>query len=349
MKVAKAIQVWIGAVAIAAGVLRAAPAISQDSVADFYRGKTIFIYVSLPAGGSYDTYARLIGEHLGQRLPGAPTVVVQNMPGGGSLLAANFVYSVAPQDGTVIGAMSSNVPFQQLLDATGVKFDTTKINWLPCPAGSNNLLTVWHASPIQSFEDLRQREAVLGTLAAGSNPTVAIGLYKHVLGAKLRAVLGYDGLPSVILAMSRGEVDGYSTIPLDTLKRVYGDLWKSGKLRILAQSSEMRSSELPDIPTMSELAKTPEDKSLIALGTVSGLMTFPYMMGPSVPKERVEAMRAAFASIFDDPEFRREAAARQIMIDPLPSERVQSLIKSAYATPAPVVQRLKDIVALQGR
>jgi tripartite-type tricarboxylate transporter receptor subunit TctC len=275
-------------------------------------------------------------------------VIVQNMPGGGSLLAANYVYNVAPQDGTAIAAPSSTVPFQPLMDTSGVKFDVSKINWLPCPAGSTTLLTIRPMEGVQRFEDLFTHEVLLGTLAPGSAPTVAIGLYKHVLGAKVRAVLGYTGLPAVILAMDRAEVDGYSTIPFDTLRRVYDKRWKAGKLRVLAQAAQSRLPELPDVPTMLELAKSPDDKRLIDLGTVTARMTFPYMMGPGVPAERVEAMRTAFTSMFKDPDFRREAATRQMMIDPLTADEVEGLVKGAYATPTAIVDRLKDIVAQQG-
>jgi tripartite-type tricarboxylate transporter receptor subunit TctC len=148
--------------------------------------------------------------------------------------------------------------------------------------------------------------------------------------------------------MDRGEVDGYSTTPFDTLRRVYDKRWKAGKLRILAQAGQSRLPELPDVPTMLELAKSPDDKRLIGLGTVTGRMTFPYMMGPGVPPERVKAMRTAFTSMFADPGFRREAAKRQMMIAPLTADEVVAIVKGAYATPTPIVDRLKDIVARQG-
>jgi tripartite-type tricarboxylate transporter receptor subunit TctC len=328
---------WSGAVAAA------------ENPAEFYRGKTISIYVALPPGGSFDAYARLVAAHLSKHVPGEPAVIVQNMPGAGSLRAANYVYNVAPQDGTVIGAMSSNMPIQPLTEPRGVQYDLSKVNWLPVPAGLPNTLVVWHTSQIKSFEDLRRREAVFGSLAPGSSPTVAIGVYKHVLGAKIRAVLGYTGLPAAMLAMERGEIEGYSTVPFDTLQRVYGEKWKSGKLRVLAQNAGSRLSELPDVPTMLELAKTADDRRLISLATMTTRMTFPYIMGPNVPHARVEIIRAAMMRMFNDEQFRNEAAARQMTIDPVTSDQVERIIQEAHETPSAIVQRLRDIVALQGQ
>lgn len=317
--------------------------------ADFYRNRQISIFVGLPAGGSFDAYARLIATHLSKFVPGSPAVIVQNMPGAGSILAANHIYNIAPQDGTVIGAMSSNVPFQPLTDPVGVKYDVLKLNWLPSPAGSISTLTVWHTSPVKTFTDLYEKEALLGTLAPTSSPTVTIGLYKHVLGAKVRAVLGYPGLPSVMLAMERGEVHGYSTIPIDTLHRVYGDKLKAGQLRVLAQNGAKRSTEFPDVPTMIELARNEDDRKLIALGNASGRMTFAYMMGPAVPLPRVELMRSAFDRMFGDPIFRKDAETRQMAIDPVSSAEIETFLREVYATPPEIVKRLKEIVDLQGK
>ncbi len=322
---------------------------AEDATDTFYRSRTISIYVGLPAGGTFDAYARLTAAHLSGHVPGHPNVIVQNMPGAGSLQAANFVYNRAPQDGSVIGAMSSNVPIQPLLDASGVNYDSLKMNWLPTPSHAVSALVVWHTSSVKSFEDLRTHEALLGTLAPGSSPTIAIGLYKHVLGAKVRAILGYQGLPAVMLAMERGEVNGYSTVPVDVLQNTYGQLWKSGQLRVLAQTGSLRDPLLADVPSMGELAATQAAKQIITLGTASSRMTFPYVMGPGVPPARVTAMRSAFTQMLGDSAFLADAAARHMTIAPVGSEEVQAIIREIYATPPEIVQQLKDIVALQGK
>jgi len=321
---------------------------AADDAEDFYRGRTISIYVGLPAGGDYDSYARLVAAHVGRFLPGSPSVIVQNMTGAGSLLAANYLYNVASQDGSAIGALSSNIAMQPLLDATGVKYDVLKFNWLPVVAASPNVLVVSQASPIKQFADLHDRKAVLATVAPGSSPTITIGLYKHVLGARVRAILGYAGIQAAMLAVERGEVDGYPTVPFDTLKRTYEQQWKSGKLRVLAISGSERNAELPDVPTMEELAASDDDRRLLRLATTSNRMTFNYVMGPGVPKNRVEAMRAAFMTMFDDARFKEESEKQLLPVTPVAADKLEAIIRDAYATPPEIVQRLQKIVALQG-
>ena len=333
----------ITALAILATIAGGVPARAQNAVADFYRGKTITIIVGLPPGGSFDLYARLVGAHLGKHVPGLPNIVVQNMPGASSLLQANHVFNVAAQDGTLIGAPSSNVPLQPLLNAAGVKYDSLKFQWLPTPADSPHTLFVWRSSPVRRVEDMRARETPIGALAPGSTPTVTIGLYNEVFKTKMRAVIGYTGLPAVMLAIERSEAEGYATMPLDTLRHSYKRLVEAGDIRVLAQSGETRLAALPDVPAAREFARNDDDLALLALGTASSKMTFPYMVGPGVPPERVAALRQAFMDTFADPDFLKEAAAREMSVRPIPAERVARLIGEAFATPAPVVERLKTI------
>ena len=316
---------------------------AQDPVAEFYRGKTVSIVVGLPPGGSFDLYARLIGAHLGRHIPGQPSVIMQNMPGAGSLLQAAHIYNVAPQDGTVIGAPSSNVPLQPLLNAGGVKYDSLKFHWLPTPADSPHALFVWGASPIRSLTDMRSRETPVGALAPGSTPTVAIGLYNEVFKTRMRPVIGYTGLPAVMLAMERGEVEGYATVPIDSLRHAYKHQMEAGLLRILVQSGEARAISLPDTPTAREFITSEDDLALLNLGTASTKMTFPYMLGPGVPLERVAAMRKAFMDTFADPLFLAEAAQRDMAIKPVPADEVTRLVKQAFATRSDIVARLRAI------
>ena len=321
----------------------AGSASAQDAVADFYRGRTVTIFVGLPPGGSFDLYARLVGAHLGRHIPGQPTVVVQNMPGAGSLLQAAHIFNVAPQDGTAIGAPSSNVPLQPLLNASGVKYDSLKFQWLPTPADSPHALFVWSTSPIRSVADMRTRETPIGALAPGSTPTVAVGLYNEVFKTLMRPVLGYTGLPAVMMAIERGEVEGYATVPLDTLRHTYKHQMEAGQMRVLAQSGEMRSPALPNVPTGRELIAGADDLALYDLGTSSTKMTFPYMVGPGVPAERVAALRKAFMDMFDDPQFRADAEHRDMAIKPVPADEVTRLVTQAFATRSDIVARLRAI------
>ncbi len=328
---------------IAALLAVGAGARAQEPVADFYRGKTIAIVVGLPPGGSFDLYARLIGAHLGKHIPGRPNIVMQNMPGAGSLQQANHVYAIAPQDGTIIGAPSSNVPFQPLLNASGVKYDSRRFHWLPTPADSPHTLFVWHTSPVKRVEDMRSRETPIGALAPGSTPTLMVGLYNEVFKTRMRAVLGYAGLPDVMLAIERGEAEGYASMPFDTLRHTYKHHMEANRIRVLVQSGEVRLAALPDTPGAYELVGDQDDRALLTLGMASSKMTFPYMMGPGVPVERVEAVRRAFMATLADPDFLAEAARREISVRPVSSDQVTRFIARAFATPTPVVERLKAV------
>ena len=184
------------------------PAEAQSTGNEFYRGKTITFVVGQPAGSTFDAYARLISRYLNRHIMGRPSVIVQNMPGAASLIAGAHVYNVAPQDGTVIGASSTNLPVQPLIDPVGVRFDPLKFQWLPTPAEFPTALITWHTASINNVDDLRARESTIGSIAAGSPPTVAIGLYNEVLKTRMRPILGYAGLQATMLAMEHGEIEG---------------------------------------------------------------------------------------------------------------------------------------------
>ena len=214
---------------------------------------------------------------------------------------------------------------------------------LPTPADSPHTLLVWHTSPVKRVEDMRARETLIGTLAPGSTPTVTIGLYNEVFRTRMRPVLGYTGLPDVMLAIERGEVEGYASMPFDTLRHSYKAQFTSGLIRVLAHSGDTPLPDLPDAPSARSFAANSEDRALLDLGTASSKMTFAYMMGPGVPRERVEAMRRAFMAALADPELLEEARRRDMAVRPISAERVSELIHAAFATPAPVVARLQAI------
>jgi tripartite-type tricarboxylate transporter receptor subunit TctC len=256
---------------------------------------------------------------------------------------ASYIYNAAAQDGTAIGAPSTNIPFQPLVDAAGVKYDSLKMNWLPSPAESTTALLVSSLSPVKKVEDMRSRDTAIGAIAPGSPPTIGIGLYNEVLKTKMRPVLGYAGLPSIMLAIERGEVEGYATMPLEILRQSYKHLMEGGKLRVLLQSGETRAPELPDVRAAAELVSNSDDLELLKLGNGFTKTSYPYMMGPGVPTDRLEAMRRAFMETFADPQFREEAAHRDIQIRPVAAEDVTRSIHEGFKTPDATVSRLRNI------
>ena len=319
-----------------------ASAVAQSS-GTFYQGKTITFVVGQPAGSTFDAYARLIGRHLSGHIPGRPTIIVQNMPGAASLIGGAHVYNVAPQDGTVIGASSTNLPVQPLIDPSGVRFDPLKFQWLPTPAEFPTALIVWHTSPIKSIDDLRSRESNIGSIAAGSPPTVAIGLYNEVLKTRMHPILGYAGLQATMLAMEHGEIEGYPSIPTETLRVSYKHHLEAGRIRVLLQTGESRSAEFPDVPTALELVTDESDRALVRLASGFTMTTTPFMMGPGVPADRVAMMRKAFMETFADPAFLAEAAQQDMRINSVDAETVTRRVEAAFRSDEAVVQRLRRI------
>jgi hypothetical protein len=196
------------------------PALAADPVADFYKGKTVTIVVGYAAGGAYDLYARLLARHLGKHVPGNPNVIVQNMPGAGSMSAANHVFNVAAQDGTFLAATSAVLPFQPLLEVQAVKFDIATFHWMPVPTGETNMVSAWHTVPLASFLDARNRETVIGTSGPNSSPAFYGRIFNDVFKTRFKMVHGYAGVPESFLAMERGEVEGHTSATWTSPSRV---------------------------------------------------------------------------------------------------------------------------------
>ncbi len=320
-----------------------AAAHAQSAIADFYRGKTVTIVVGQPSGSTFDSYARLIASHLSRHVPGQPTIIVQNMPGAASLVAGAHVYNIAPQDGTTIGASSTNLPVQPLIDSTGVRFDPRKFQWLPTPAEFPTALIVWRAASVTSLDDMRAKDANFGSITAGSPPTVAIGLYNQVLRTRMRPILGYASMQAAVLAMEHGEIDGYPSIPVETLRVNYKHHLEAGRIRVLLQAGETRTAEFPDVPTVLELLDNENDRALVRLANAFTMTTTPFMMGPGAPADRVAAMREAFTDTFADPAFLEDAARRELRLSPVSAGNVTKRIEAAFRSDETIVRRLRDI------
>ena len=320
-----------------------------DPIADFYRGRTVTVFAGTTAGGTYDLYARTIARHLGAHLPGSPTVIVQNMPGAASLVAAGHVYNVAPQDGPALAGLASTLPLQPLIDpAAAQKIDPVKINWLPSPSDYGVVMLVRGDFAVKNVADMMTRETVMGTISPGMLPAVLAATTNAVLGSRIKSINGHPDIASALLALDRGEIDGYPTVPYDLIKRTYAKKVEEGKYRVVLQFGAVKSPDFPDAPLVTELITSPEDRMLmdLVLGPLKTGYTF--MMGPKVPKERALAMRRAFMDTFADPRFLADAERATLNIAPISGERIEEMIRQAYASPAPVIARLRAIYQ-QGR
>jgi tripartite-type tricarboxylate transporter receptor subunit TctC len=338
----------LGMTFCAAAFSLAAPALA-DPVADFYRGKTVTIFAGTTAGGTYDLYARAIARHLGAHLPGSPNVIVQNMPGAASLVAAGHVYNVAQQDGTAIAGLASTLPLQPLIDPVAAqKIDPVKVNWLPSPSDYGVVMLVRGDFPVKKVLDMKDRETTMATISPGMLPAVLAATTNATLGAKIKSINGHPDIASALLALDRGEIDGYPTVPYDLIRRTYAKKVEEGKYRVVLQFGAEKSPDFPDVPLATELVTSPEDRQLLDLAMGSLKTGYTFMMGPKVPKERALAMRKAFMEVFADPKFLADAEKATLNIAPISGERIEEMIRQAYATPTPVIERLRAIY-LQGR
>ena len=273
---------------------------------DFFKGKSITIVTSTGAGGTYDLVARLMARHMPRHIPDAPAMVVQNMPGGGNVVATNYMYNLAPKDGTAIATINNAIPLNQVLDGRGVRYDADKFNWLGATGSRNSIVVVWRTTGIKTVEDVRKREVILG----GTGPASAIVIYptamNNLLGTKFKIVNGYNSSAEVYIAMEKGEVEARSGSYTDLLGE-HPDWVTGNKVVFLVQIGTRRDAALADVPLITELAATDEQRRVLTLISAPVALGQPFLAPPGVPAERVAILRRAFAETVGDPVFLAEA------------------------------------------
>jgi tripartite-type tricarboxylate transporter receptor subunit TctC len=318
-----------------------APASSQPA-AELYKGKTVTVVVSSSPGGGYDTMARTIAKYLGRHLPGNPRVVVSNMPGAGGIVAMNYFNRNAPKDGTYIGAMQNNTPFEPLLGTKEAIYDATKFNWLGSPSVEVGLVVVWRTVPVNSIDDLKGRELVVGASGANSTPSFYARLINETLGTKMKPVVGYPGQNEAYLAMERHEVDGFPSMFYSTLNATRPK-WRS-ELKVLLQYGLEKEPSLAQVPSALDLVTNAEDRQLLQAGLAEVTLGRPYLMPPGVAPDRVATMRKAFEDTFKDPGFLADAKRMSLGVNtPRTGAQVQQLVEDTYRTPPKVIDRLRKL------
>ena len=323
----------------------------EDDVAAFYTGKTVRIIVGFPPGGGYDAYSRVIGRHLGRHIPGNPTVVVDNMAGAGSIVAANNIFNAAPKDGTIVGNVSGPIILEQLFGNPAVQFDMAKFRYLAVPVGEVYLMLVNRRSGITTLEDLLGPTRRHATLGAIPNTTIehAPLLIRDVLGANLKIVSGYKGSSDIRLAMDSGEIDGFFNT-WTSAKIAAFELIKNGEWLILGQMTDTPPRDLlsNNIPTISAIGRDEEQRQLLRFGTsIPSQFAKIYLMAPGVPKNRAMAMESAFMKTFSDQDFLRDAKKAKIEIDPLSASRIKLLVAQFLGMAQDVKAKLKKIIYTQ--
>jgi tripartite-type tricarboxylate transporter receptor subunit TctC len=323
---------------VAALVAASAAPLSAQPVEPAFAGRTITIYVGYTAGGSYDLYGRLISRHLGRHLAGNPTVVVQNMPGAGSLKAANYLYEVAPRDGTALGIVVESTALEQALANPAAQYDAAKFTYVGRVATSNNIFMMWHGAKVQSIAEAKLTPALLAGTGPGSIAETIPKLLNAFLGTKFKLISGYPASTEAMLAMERGEVDGASS-SWAAVKVARQDWLREKKIRIILQTTPERIPELPDAPSLGEIGTTPEDRQVFGLYASGSAIGRSLIGPPGIAAERVMALRAGFDAMVDDPEFVADVRKLDVELDPLPGAAVAGLVERALAVPAAVRER----------
>ena len=330
---------------IAAGFASAAlavPAFAQ-SVEDFYKGKTLTIYVGLSAGGGYDINARLLAKYIGRYTPGQPTVVVRNMPGGGGLVMTNFVANVAPRDGLHIAAPQRGIPFEPLLgDASNAKFDPLKLNWLGSMNSDTSVAVATKRSGVKSWQDVKTRELIVGASGVGTESVVVPTVLRNILGFKYKIIAGYPGGSEMNLAMQRGETDGRGTYSWTSLKPHFKELVESGEITMLYQMGLKKHPDIPNVPLVTDLAETDEQKKLLELQFTAFELGRPFFLPEGVPADRINALRRAFDQSMQDKDLLADAAKQDLEINPSTGEEMQEILGRVYATPKEVIVKLQE-------
>ncbi|HYM18361.1 MAG TPA: hypothetical protein VEU06_07355 [Micropepsaceae bacterium] len=319
------------------------PARAQN--AEFYRGKTLSIYVGSTTGGSYDFYARLLSRHIARHLPGNPRTVVVDMDGAGGLRFANYLYNGAPKDGTVIGTLNRGALFEPLLgDAAAAKFETGRFTWIGSMSDEVSTCVVWKRTGITTFDEFRTRPLTVGGTGGGADTNQFPKVLNGVLGAKLKLVSGYAGGNEIDLAMERGEVDarcGWSWASVLTAGKQWLD---NGSIRVIVQLALKGHTDLKNVPLVMDFAKTEEQRAILKLIFARNAFAYPFLAPPGLPVERSEALRKAFDDTMSDPALLAEAKSASLEIAPMKGNEVKKLIGEIYDTPKDVVAKARAIV-----
>jgi len=313
--------------------------------AEFYRGRTVSIIVGSGAGGGFDTTARLVARHIGRHIPGTPTVIVVNMPGGGGLVAANHVFSAAPKDGTVIGLFHEAQMMNQLTGGEGVNFDLRQFNWLGSSYDDPNVCILRGDAPVTTLKAMigRGTPIAVGGTGPGSNTYDAPRVLAAATGASLKAVSGYPTTNDVRIGVERGEIHGMC-LGWESVKSASGQWLTDGYAVVFVQNGTTRHGDLPDVPLAMEFARDEVSRTLLRLVDAPGAMAKPFALPPGVAPVRVEALRAALAATYRDPAFVEEAKRMNLEFQPKDAAGIQRILSDVLATPPEVAAKYREII-----
>ena len=329
-------------IALAWLTLATTPAMGQPAQ-DFYKGKTIDIFLGSSVGGGYDQYGRLLGRHVSRHIPGNPQIVFKNLTAGGGRQAINHVYNVAPADGTAFGTTLRTIPFDPLYGEEQTKIDALKMNWIGSLNSEVSVCVSWYTSPFRTLDDATKSEMLMGTSGATSNEAINARLLNFVAGTKFRLIHGYPGSTEVHMAIERGEVQGRCGFGWDSIVSRYKYWLDEKKIDVLVQLALKKHPDIPEVPNVLDLVKTDADRILSEFLVAPNQMGRPFFAPPGVPRERVEILRKAFDDTARDPEFLADAKKQNMEISAMSGADVFDLAQRIYATPKAIVEIGKKI------
>ncbi|HWX82170.1 MAG TPA: hypothetical protein VNZ48_01110 [Xanthobacteraceae bacterium] len=316
--------------------------------AEFYKGKTITLITSTGVGGTYDVIARLVARFMPRYIPGHPGMVVQNMPGGGNVLATNFIYGIAPKDGTAIATIHSAMPLHQVLDSQGIRYDADRFNWLGSTGPQNEVILVWHSAGIRTIADATEREVVVGGTGTGSGMVIIPTMMNNLLGTKFKIVSGYRTSEEVNFGMERGEVQARA-FSFGSITSQHPDWLTEHKVTFIAQEGARREKLLPDVPLLTELAKSEEQRRIFQLVSSAPALGQPYVAPPDLPADRLAVLRSAFAATLKDAAFLAETAKMRFDIDPLGADDVALIARDTTHAPPDIIAKAKAAMGMADR
>jgi tripartite-type tricarboxylate transporter receptor subunit TctC len=320
------------------------PGARAQSVAEFYKGKSVDLDIGYSVGGGYDLYARLIARRLGEHIPGNPNVVPKNVEGAGSLRLANYLYTAAPKDGTVIGAISRGAAFDPLFNENGADFDASKFSWIGSANNEVSVCVALTSSGITRFDDLYTTPLTIGSTGSGDDTYQFPALLNAVLGTKFKIVTGYPGGNDVTLALERGEVQGRCGWSWSSLKATRLNWVVRKRIVVLVQLSLSKHPDLPNVPLIMDLAKTDEQRAIFRMIFARQTMGRPYAAPPGLPEDRLAALRKAFMDTMTDKEFLYDADQNKFEINPVDGDQLEALVKEVYRTPSDVLRKVAKMV-----
>ncbi len=330
--------------AIAASLSMSAPNASAQPADQFFKGKNVTIAIGFSAGGTYDLFGRLVARHMGKHIPGNPTVIGQSMPGAGSFVAANWLYAVAPKDGTAMAIVSQTIAMEEALKNKGVRYKSAEFNWIGRATSNNEIQVFWHTSKGTTVEGAKTEAVPVASTGPGSPSETYPKLLNALIGTKYKLIRGYTGSTAGLLAMERGEVDGALT-SWNTMKTTRKAQLDEKKAFIAIQYLLKRSPDLPDVPAVIELATSDADRQLLTFAAASGDIGRAFIAPPGLAPQRVKILRDAFDATMKDPELLNEVNKAQLDFEPAPASELERLVKVTLATPPELIERMEKILA----